>query len=316
MSTCQGTTKDGRPCSRNAKDGLLYCWQHASSEMPARQVADSEGRNKLLTLGVIAVFSIFAIYAVRKVPEWANRLGMVLEFLSFWFAAPEIATEIRNDEGEWLRALERGVEQGIQRGAKALPFIEGSLVLGATLVALLSARDVLPRPPTVFSAEWKIWAAGGLLWGWTLAGNAEGVRDTSRQTLWGALWALPNVSMLYSAFGAWSVKAWTWIGVALVYGLELWVAIRRPSEAALWAIVTVLIACTIVAMMWTDMNGWWGATLYVLVYMAGLLMTLRGKVVPPMLRALADDQTLRRRWLKIGVAMFVVGFLLQFISTF
>ncbi|MFQ5342802.1 MAG: DUF5763 domain-containing protein [Anaerolineae bacterium] len=28
MPTCQGVTKDGRPCSRSAEDGALYCWQH------------------------------------------------------------------------------------------------------------------------------------------------------------------------------------------------------------------------------------------------------------------------------------------------
>lgn len=39
------------------------------------------------------------------VKPWVNRLGIVLEFLSFWFAAPEILGEER------LRALERRVEQ-------------------------------------------------------------------------------------------------------------------------------------------------------------------------------------------------------------
>jgi len=39
------------------------------------------------------------------VKPWVNRRGIVLEFLSFWFAAPEILGEER------LRGLERRVEQ-------------------------------------------------------------------------------------------------------------------------------------------------------------------------------------------------------------
>jgi hypothetical protein len=45
---------------------------------------------------------------------WVNRVGMLFEFLSFWFAAPEIVTEIKGDGGEWLGALERRLEQGIE----------------------------------------------------------------------------------------------------------------------------------------------------------------------------------------------------------
>lgn len=46
------------------------------------------------------------------VKPWVNRIGILLEFLSFWFAAPEIVTEIRQDEGHWLRMLEQKVEAG------------------------------------------------------------------------------------------------------------------------------------------------------------------------------------------------------------
>jgi len=47
------------------------------------------------------------------VKPWVNRVGIVLEFLSFWFAAPEILGEGR------LRALEQRVEQGI----RVLPWV-------------------------------------------------------------------------------------------------------------------------------------------------------------------------------------------------
>jgi hypothetical protein len=42
------------------------------------------------------------------VKPWGNRVGIVLEFLSFWFAAPEILGEGR------LRKLERGLEVGVR----------------------------------------------------------------------------------------------------------------------------------------------------------------------------------------------------------
>jgi len=43
MPTCQGKTKNGHPCSRNVKNGVLYCWQHKPHERSARMLeADGE----------------------------------------------------------------------------------------------------------------------------------------------------------------------------------------------------------------------------------------------------------------------------------
>jgi len=47
------------------------------------------------------------------VKPWVSRVGILLEFLSFWFAAPEILGEER------LKALERRAEWGISR----LPYL-------------------------------------------------------------------------------------------------------------------------------------------------------------------------------------------------
>jgi len=58
--------------------------------------------------------------------EWVNRVGIVLEFLSFWLAAPEILGEER------LRALERVLERGI----RALP-LTVLMVLRLTGLALV-----------------------------------------------------------------------------------------------------------------------------------------------------------------------------------
>jgi hypothetical protein len=70
------------------------------------------------------------------VKPWVNRVGIVLEFLSFWFAAPEILGEER------LRAVEQGVEKGIG----LLPAVVGSrwtvFALGMVAGVLVSLRAV------------------------------------------------------------------------------------------------------------------------------------------------------------------------------
>jgi hypothetical protein len=42
------------------------------------------------------------------VKPWVNRVGIMLEFLSFWFAAPEVLGE------KWLLALEGRIERGLE----------------------------------------------------------------------------------------------------------------------------------------------------------------------------------------------------------
>jgi hypothetical protein len=63
--------------------------------------------------------------------EWVNRVGIVLEFLSFWFAAPEILGEGR------LRALERRVEKQVRQ----LPIMTGALMMVA-LIGLGAGRGI------------------------------------------------------------------------------------------------------------------------------------------------------------------------------
>jgi len=72
------------------------------------------------------------------VKPWVNRVGIVLEFLSFWLAAPEILGERR------LRTLERRLE----RGLRALPRVLLILLFSTALVVV-----------TVMF---------GLLWGWRM----------------------------------------------------------------------------------------------------------------------------------------------------
>lgn len=60
--------------------------------------------------------------------KWLNRIGMLFEFLSFWFAVPEIVGEER------LRALERKVESVLKLTPKAVAVVA---VMTAMVVLLL-----------------------------------------------------------------------------------------------------------------------------------------------------------------------------------
>ena len=62
------------------------------------------------------------------VKPWVNRVGIVLEFLSFWLAAPEILGEER------LRALERRLERGIKQLPGAVVTMQ---VVGALLAMMV-----------------------------------------------------------------------------------------------------------------------------------------------------------------------------------
>ena len=72
------------------------------------------------------------------VKPWVNRVGIALEFLSFWFAAPEILGKRR------LRAMERKVERVI----RALPLALLMLFFWTAMVVL------------------TVWF--GILWGWRM----------------------------------------------------------------------------------------------------------------------------------------------------
>jgi hypothetical protein len=66
-----------------------------------------------------------------------NLLGVVLEFLSFWFAAPEILGEER------LRALERGLEKGMKQLPNALGIVVAQAVLAPLAEAPLAGMAVV-----------------------------------------------------------------------------------------------------------------------------------------------------------------------------
>ena len=87
------------------------------------------------------------------VKPWVNRVGVVLEFLSFWLAAPEILGEAR------LRALERRVEDVVR--------VFPAVVTGVFVMVWL------------LTAIWRVRFDTELLMGWRVGGIRSGVIYTA-----------------------------------------------------------------------------------------------------------------------------------------
>ncbi|MFQ5850983.1 MAG: hypothetical protein ACE5JU_10395 [Candidatus Binatia bacterium] len=243
------------------RDEELYCWQHKPAEPETWQAAASSIRDKLLAFVLIALLATPTICFAWRVPAWANRLGIALEFLSFWFAAPEIVTEIRGDDGKWLRTLEDAVEQPLtilEKVGKQITLI---------LVGLLK---------------------------WVKAAH----RMAMRMTEWLVVGLLCASILLALMF------------LSLVLGNPLPIFDRFfPADETLDTLRDVLGVFFLVANSLTAL----------VILLVGIVVVIRVMLLVPIQRLLlmlSDDRQIRLRWLKIGVGMFVVGFLFQFIASF
>jgi len=272
------------------------------------------------------------------VKPWVNRVGVVLEFLSFWLAAPEIVTEIRRDEGEWLRALERRVERGIRVLPTVLVLVTVVGFAGSVLLYMGERANVLSVPPEGRSALETV----GFITGLNLAtvttilfqsspfvsvsSRAEGERLTegARRLLGGFdrwLWMLlGSYHVIRLARLAWRANAWVWLGgallAALALALEVVLLIKQPSRALVWAAMAVMVTGVMVALMWAGVGTGWVNRLLALAMVPVPWIMLHERIFPPLLRTLADDRRIRQRSLAVGAVLFVVGFLLQLIATF
>ena len=205
---------------------------------------------------------------------WVNRVGIVLEFLSFWLAAPEILGEER------LRKLERRLE----RGVRWLPLMIILLYLGLTLLVgkggmrLLEELQELASMATAVVA-WQVVMAASL----TLVMILVMIILSPGRSLR----SLTNREVVVLAI-LWLVMLGT-----LVDQIRL---VQRgfPPEELIGAHLFVALGAM-----------WWIA-----------LDMVQSKVVPYLLRVMADDQRIRQRSLAVGAVLFVVGFLLQLIATF
>ena len=212
------------------------------------------------------------------VKPWVNRVGIVLEFLSFWLAAPEILGEER------LRALERRVEKGIMK----LPMI---LLLAVGLVlTVVIWRTTLQYLPDY----WKFWEA--------LAGNR-----TLRVVIL-------IVGIEVTALGLATVFDWMlsvekepkprFLRIVVLTMLTIFVVVMWLWTG--WESAVAMVAALAV----TDLV-FASATVLTI-----LDLELRKRVVLLFVLKLADDRRIRQRSLAVGAVLFVVGFLLQFIATF
>jgi len=251
--------------------------------------------------------------------EWVNRVGMFLEFLSFWLAAPEVITEIRRDNGEWLTALQGQVEKGI----RTLPIILA--IMGSSSILWLMGV-FFTDGSSVIQGLWFLLAAN-LALVFFYAGDELGRRkpdlfNTSFMIFLGLALAT------FLASEAWKVKSWEGVGLALLavlaFVLEAVLVIKKTLKVLVWVVSGVVVTGLMVACWQTQITGWqtqirgWGRTgiIAMLLMMTTPWIVVGNIAVAPLLRRLADHADIRRRWLAVGAVLFVVGLLLQFIGTF
>ena len=194
------------------------------------------------------------------VKPWVNRVGILLEFLSFWFAAPEILGEER------LRALERRVEREIEDRLLVLPAV---LLWALVFIVIVAIRKSRPEVELLFE-------------GW----------DSSTDLVVGA--------------------------PALVFAL-IWILLKGTWRALALTLVLALAAtlCVLALAGWTNVRIWILLVIAWAIWLGAILATITEfKITPRVLRVLTDDQRIRQRSLAVGAVLFVVGFLLQLVTTF
>lgn len=92
--------------------------------------------------------------------------------------------------------------------------------------------------------------------------------------------------------------------------------VRQPSGPLLWAVTAAATTISMSALMCTAVRIWW-LQIPIAVFAIGLpWFYAHDRVTAPLLRALADDAHIRRRYLVLGAVLFVLGCALQFIGTF
>ena len=216
---------------------------------------------------------------------WVNRVGIVLEFLSFWFAAPEILGEKR------LRALERRVE----REVRGLPSMVGISMLAAT-VAVFVVVWVLEQGPSS--------SRGDIVFGVLMFALIVGLLPRVWRDLVEAFDFLMKLSSLERRRVTVIVLAVLPVaGVVSVALLRLGLQWERMGEMPRWLDMLIWLSfCVLLGAAFTLGTQ--------------LALILQDKVVQPLLRVLADDKRIRQRSLAVGAVLFVVGFLLQLAATF
>ena len=215
------------------------------------------------------------------VKPWVNRVGIVLEFLSFWFAAPEILGEER------LRALERRVVRGVI-------LLPGRLFLAVMMIPMM----VILRVTLEYVPGAEFWEA--------LAGSkvlrvvilVVGTEVTALGCAIGFDWMLSVEKEPKPRFLRIAVVTLVTIFMAMLWLLTGWESVMAGIAAV--AVMDLLLVFGT------------GTAILVSKFQKRAVLPLVLKFVVK----LADDKRIRQRSLAVGAVLFVVGFLLQIVATF
>ena len=222
------------------------------------------------------------------VKPWINRLGIVLEFLSFWLAAPEILGEER------LRGLERRLEEGLRMLPKVARVAVVVLAVGVAAIVV---------------AKWDTLVA---LVGMLSPAKLVAVMASA------SLAMVVVLATIRRVYASWLVEppgkdaAW----------MDAWIASLEAFMIASAGVAVMMVVAAGLALARGALGDWVAVMVVEVLGLAVAEMGIMGafelhrRVVWPLLRLLADDKRIRQRSLAVGAVLFVVGFLLQLIATF
>ena len=192
-----------------------------------------------------------------------NRLSILLELLSFFLAAPEILTEIRQDDGRWLEVLEQYIERDLTGTVQlvtmmlALGFL--TYLLGMTLFVILESSRLVADskvPQSIWlESEWLSFGLGltlGFVWLSFMVPEYQ-PESIENKAVIAALLVLPPILGLLLAVRAWQEETWTWLGVAvlaeILWVLQIWMIIRSSWSATTWSVMAIAVTVVIIVLM-------------------------------------------------------------------
>lgn len=209
--------------------------------------------------------------------DWLNRVGLVFDFMAFWFAAPEILGVDR------LRAIENKLEQGLQR----LPIVVYLFSFVAYIVIsnlTKSQLSLMPNTTSIILQILSLWfVVASIVYG-LLYFPAEFTRDKP----------LPDNMLEMIQQSNWP-PLFQIIGSIIITGF-------LPSF-----LVTIILGPSKLSEFGLLFNA---------AFVAVVATHLTIPFIRLVLAVLANDESIRQRWFLTGALLFVLGFVFQFVATF
>lgn len=277
--------------------------------------------------------------------ENINRIGMALEFLSFWLVTPEILGEER------LRTAQRWVRetlQGVMRWWKILFGLAVVMAIPSFFVVALDTQaftnweiDIIDPHSGLNMPALFTWMAGS--WGlsvgvWSVIRSAGSHAEFQGYTgvfFHTVIWAIAIFSLFFAVFLAGAVLtipfvnepliphlSWGWSIVAGLTGVSaLIIAIMGAFGWSNWRVwrLAVTVGGVSGIIWWVKGFGAYqiAAEFLTLSFIIlGTFIVLQEHVIPPWLGELADSARTRRWLFWSGVLCFVTGFGFQMWATF